>query len=103
MGMGKIKSDEVKHVSVLAKLSLSNSELRLFQKQLSQVLSHFEDLEKVNTTATPPTAQTTGLKNVSRKDIVSQETGLTQNEILSGSKNTQNNYFVTKHVFEESS
>ena len=89
--------DEVKHVAQLANLSLSESQVNLFQKQLSEILHYVETLNKVDTKNIEPTSQVTGLETVIRED----ETGncLTQEEALSGTKSTKDGYFKVKGIF----
>ncbi len=88
------------HVVKLAKLKLADSEIPKFSKQLSEIISYVEELDKADFSKTEPTSQTTGLENVSRQDKRNTETVLSQDEALSGTESVQNGYFVVDAVFE---
>lgn len=94
----KLTEEEVKHVAKLAGLTLSPSEVKKFQKQLSEVLNYVEILKKVKTERVEPTSQVTGLENIFREDKVGLS--LSQKEVLSGAKNKKDNMFKTKAVLE---
>lgn len=96
--MGKISKKDVKHVAKLAKLKLADDEISKFSQQLSEIISYVEELDKVDTSKTEPTSQTTGLENISRQDNKNSETVLSQKEALSGTESVQNGYFVVDAV-----
>ncbi len=96
--MDKISKKDVRHVAKLAKLKLADDEISRFSKQLSEIISYVEKLDKVDTSKTEPTNQTTGLENVSRQDEKSSETTLSQDEALSGTELVENGYFVAEAV-----
>ena len=50
-----IKKEEAKHVAKLARIGLTEEELKKFQKELSSVLDYFELLKEVDTQKTEPT------------------------------------------------
>ena len=62
------KKDDIKHVAELARLELSDKELDVYGKQLSDILGYIEQLQEVNTDGIEPTAQITGLENSWRED-----------------------------------
>lgn len=103
MSMDKLSEKDILHVAKLAKLNLTQPEIAKFQKQLSEVVGYVEELKKVDTEGVAPTSQTTGLQDVSREDMVNSKEGLSPEEALSGSDNTQNNYFVVPALLEERS
>lgn len=84
----------------LAKLKLVDSEISKYSKQLSKIISYVEELDKVDTSKTEPTNQTTGLENVSRQDKRNTEMVLSQDEALSGTESAKNGYFVVDAIFE---
>jgi len=59
---------DVNHIAKLARLGLTEKERRKFKKELSAILDFVEKLKQVKTDKVEPTAQTTGLENVSRID-----------------------------------
>lgn len=95
----KLTEAEVVHVAKLAKLVLTEAQVKKFQQQLSETLAYVAILNKISTQDQSPTFQVTGLENVYRPDKVSA--GLSQEEALRGSKETQNNMFKTKAIFKD--
>lgn len=90
---------DVLHVSKLAKLDLSEAEIRKFLPQLSSVIDHISELSKVDTSKVEPTSQTTGLENVFRDDEV-KTSSLDQDDALSGSDKIYNGYFKVRAILE---
>jgi len=68
--MSILSDKDVLHIAKLAKLRLSDEEVKKFGTQLSGVLEYFEQLSEVDTDNTEPTSQVTGLENVTREDEV---------------------------------
>lgn len=66
----KLTKEQVQHVAKLARLGLKEDEISKFQTQLSGILDYVEMLNEVDTDGIEPTAQVTGLKNISRDDTV---------------------------------
>jgi aspartyl-tRNA(Asn)/glutamyl-tRNA(Gln) amidotransferase subunit C len=66
----KLTKKEIEHIATLARLELSDEELKKYGSQLSDVLSYIDQLKEVDTEDTEPTAQVTGLENVLREDVV---------------------------------
>ncbi len=66
----KLTKEQVQHVAKLARLGLSDKEVEKLQTQLSGILDYVDMLNEVDTEGVLPTAQVTGLKNVTRKDEV---------------------------------
>lgn len=65
-----LTDDEVKHVAKLARIKLTDEEVKKFGKQLSGVLDYMDILKEVNTDNVPETSQVTGLQNVMENDEV---------------------------------
>ena len=66
----KLSNKEIKHIAKLARLDLTDKELKLYGGQLSAVLGYIDMLKEVDTTGVEPTAQVTGLSNALRSDEV---------------------------------
>ncbi|OGM13600.1 hypothetical protein A3A76_03215 [Candidatus Woesebacteria bacterium RIFCSPLOWO2_01_FULL_39_23] len=94
-----LSGSDVKHIATLASLKLKKGEPEKFWTQLTKVIDYFEELKEVETNITEPTSQTTGLQNVTRDDNV--QSCLSQQDALSSSDKTYNNYFVVPIVLEE--
>lgn len=91
-----ISLDEVKHLALLARLTLSTAELKKYQRQLLAILNFFSQLNQIDTSNINPTSQVTGLENVFAQDrIVSS---LTSEEALSSAQSKDNKYFKIKRI-----
>ena len=65
-----LSDDQVRHVAKLARIKLSDEEVKKFGPQLSKVLDYMDILNEVETENVPETSQVTGLSNVMEKDEV---------------------------------
>ncbi len=101
MSMAKLTRADVLHVAKLANLNLSDEEIEKFLTQLSSIVEYVSDLEKVDTTGTEPTSQTTGLLNVKRDDALNVNQNLSVEKAVSGSDKTYNNLFVVDAILKE--
>ena len=63
-----ISREQVEHVAHLARLGLSDDETNRLQQQLSQILGHMQMIDRLDTSAIPPTAQVIPLSSVMRED-----------------------------------
>ena len=66
----KLSHDEVRKIAKLARLGLTEAEVAKFSDQLSGILSHAKMLGEIKTDGVEPSAQITGLQNVTFKDEV---------------------------------
>ena len=62
--------EEVEHVAALARLGLTDAEITRLQGQLSSILEHITAIDRLDTSAIPPTAQVIAMTNVLRPDVV---------------------------------
>jgi aspartyl-tRNA(Asn)/glutamyl-tRNA(Gln) amidotransferase subunit C len=65
-----ISREQVEHVAHLARLGLTDDEVDRLQDQLSQILGAMQVIDRVDTSAIPPTAQVIPLHTVMREDDV---------------------------------
>ncbi|MFH1427718.1 MAG: Asp-tRNA(Asn)/Glu-tRNA(Gln) amidotransferase subunit GatC [Patescibacteria group bacterium] len=66
----KLKKQEIKKIADLARLELTDEELKTYGSQLSDVLEYIDQLKEVDTSDVQPTAQVTDLENITREDKV---------------------------------
>ncbi|TSC53164.1 MAG: aspartyl-tRNA(Asn)/glutamyl-tRNA (Gln) amidotransferase subunit C [Parcubacteria group bacterium LiPW_39] len=92
---------DVNHIAKLARLGLTEEEKDRFAKDMTNILDFVKKLEEVDVVNTEPTAQVTGLENVTRPDQTShRETEETRRQILANTPETKDNYIKVKAVFE---
>lgn len=75
-----LTKEEVQHIGQLARLGLTPEEVGLFQEQLSEILSHFDALQELDTEDVLPTSYPLPLENVMREDEVAES--LSQADVL---------------------
>jgi aspartyl-tRNA(Asn)/glutamyl-tRNA(Gln) amidotransferase subunit C len=89
---------DVLHIAKLANLSLTETEEKKFEKQLSDVLQYIDKLNEIETKDVEPTSQVTGLENVLREDTTSPS--LPQDAVLSNTKAQHNGFFQVKGILD---
>jgi aspartyl-tRNA(Asn)/glutamyl-tRNA(Gln) amidotransferase subunit C len=65
----KIIRDEIEHIALLARLSLSEEEKEMFGSQLSSILDYMEKMNELDTKTVQPTSHVLSLYNVMRDDV----------------------------------
>lgn len=93
-----LSAEQVWHIAELVKLALGEEEVALYQRQLSEILEHFDRLNELNTDDIPPTAQVTEQQNVYREDDV--RAWLTPQEALANAPDTDDGFFRVRPVLE---
>lgn len=61
---------EIGHISLLARLELSEEEMDLFSRQLGSIIEYINKLNELDTSGVEPTAHVLPLHNVFREDVV---------------------------------
>lgn len=64
----QLTKEEVKKISELCRIQLTDAELEKFQKELAVVLDYVAELQKVDTEGVEEISQVTGLTNILRDD-----------------------------------
>ena len=94
----KLTADEVRHIALLARLGISDDEVNKFQHQLSDILGHFEELERLDTQNLKPTLQSVVLENVLRPDEIKPSLQVT--EVLANAPDQEDNSIKIRAVLE---
>jgi aspartyl-tRNA(Asn)/glutamyl-tRNA(Gln) amidotransferase subunit C len=89
---------DVAYVAKLARLSLTDVEEKLFQKQLGDILSYAEKLRDVDLTNVEPTAHAVPIFNVFREDA--PRDWFTADDALSNAPRKTGNLFIVTKVLE---
>jgi len=95
----KLSREEVLHIALLARLGLTEAEVNSLSEQLSDILENFEELQQVDTTDVPPTAQSIPLQNVMRSDD-EVTPSLPPSQILANAPQTEEDFFRVRAVLE---
>ncbi|MCR4408402.1 MAG: Asp-tRNA(Asn)/Glu-tRNA(Gln) amidotransferase subunit GatC [Anaerolineae bacterium] len=94
----KLTREEVEHIAELAKIGLTEEEKALFQEQLSAILEYAEMLQRVDTSAIPPTATVLPLRNVMRPD--EPHPSLPREDVLANAPQSEDGCFRVKVILE---
>jgi aspartyl-tRNA(Asn)/glutamyl-tRNA(Gln) amidotransferase subunit C len=93
-----LSREEIEHVALLARLGLTDEELEKLADQLSAILDHMQALNRLDTSAIPPTAQVIPLRNVMRPD--EPRPSLPVEEVLANAPDHDANYFRVPPVLD---
>ena len=93
-----LTSEEVLHIARLARIGLTEEDVRRFTAQLSGILDHFTALAAVDTAGLDPTAHPLPLSNVMRDDLVAPS--LPQDLALANAPRTEDGYVRVRAVLE---
>lgn len=89
---------QVDHVAKLARLSLSEAEREALTTQLSRILEHVDNLNRLDTTDVAPTYQAVVLQNVLREDKPHQS--LDREKVLSQAPEAEAGCFKVPKITE---
>lgn len=89
---------DVRYTAQLARLDLSEEEIRTFQAQILEVLSYVEKLEGVDVSGVEPTAHANAIFNVFREDR--PRDWFTSEEALENAPRAANQLFMVPKVIE---
>jgi len=89
---------EVEHIALLARLELSDEEKKLYQQQLSDILDHVAQLQKLDTANISPASSVLPQHAILREDEPKQ--GLETNQALENGPNVEAGQFKVPPVLE---
>ncbi len=93
----KISLEEIEHIALLARLSLSEQEKELFGLQLSSILEYMEQLNELNTKNIEPTSHVLPLSNVMRDDTL-KDSIPRENALMNAPEHTEKFYRVPRII-----
>lgn len=93
-----LSEKEIKNIAKLARIGIEEKEVEGYQKDLSAILDHFKELEKLDTSQVEPIGHITGRDNVFRSDQRKEKTKEEREDILRNSPERKNNYVKVKSV-----
>ncbi len=86
----RVDEKTIRHVADVARLTLTDEEVKMFLPQLQEVIDTFSKLEEVNTDGVKPSFQPIELKDALREDEV--KTCLSKEEALSNVTQKKDGY-----------
>ena len=94
----RITTEEVRHISTLARVGMTDDEVERMRDQMSNILEQFDVLEQVDTGDAEPTGHSGGLQTVMRGDRV--ESSADRDDILSNAPRRQEDLIRVRAVLE---
>src|SRR5262245_39167366 len=95
----EIDEKTVRHISHLARLNLSESQLGEFRRQLSRILEYVELLQELDTSAVEPTAHAIAVTNVFREDVPRETLGV--DRVLHNAPARETPFFKVPKVLDQ--
>jgi aspartyl-tRNA(Asn)/glutamyl-tRNA(Gln) amidotransferase subunit C len=95
--MSKLTRDDISKLARLSRLKLTDAETEQFTKEIGAILKYVEQLQSVDLDDVEPTYQVTGLKDVTRPDVV-REYGPVQADLLKNAPATEDGHFKVKRM-----
>ena len=89
---------DVLHIAKLANIPITDANVEMYRKQLSETISYVENLDELDTTNVEPTSHSTNLKNVFFKDGTKNERLFTQEQATANAKIVKKGQFVVKRL-----
>ncbi|MDO9399117.1 MAG: Asp-tRNA(Asn)/Glu-tRNA(Gln) amidotransferase subunit GatC [bacterium] len=96
----KLSKSEIQHIAKLARLELTEEELKKYNSQLSAVLDYIDQLKEVDVSGVEPTAQITGLENVLREDVVKDWDEKEIEQSLADAPEKEGRFIKVKRIIE---
>jgi aspartyl-tRNA(Asn)/glutamyl-tRNA(Gln) amidotransferase subunit C len=95
----EITKQDVEKVALLARLRVTEDEKEVFATQLSQILTHVEQLDRYDTAGVEPTTTVMGQINVFRDDVV--RPSLSVEKALANAPEREADGFGVPRILEE--
>lgn len=93
--------EEVLHIAKLAKLHLSEDEIKTYQEQLGRILEYFKKLQELDTSHVEPMKHVLEVHNVFRAD--EPRPSVSAEEALKNAPKRRDDFFEVPKVVEKSS
>lgn len=95
-----IDAEQVRHIALLSRIRVADSEVATLSKELGGILSFFDKLQELDTSDVTPMAHAVEIRNVFGQDTVGQS--LTPAEALANAPERDDDYFSVPKVIADS-
>ena len=93
-----LSTAEVRHIAWLARLGVTDAEVKRFREDLSVILDHFRALEELDTSGVPAATHASLLQNVLRDDTPAQS--LAVGEVLANAPDSEDSCLRVPPILE---
>ncbi|GEM_PF-2984797 len=98
--MHTVTKNDVARVASLSKLTLTPAETELFEKQLSEIVTHIDKIATLEISSSQKHTESGTLLKM-REDTIDELNKLTPNEALSNTNSKKSGMFEVKYVFSQ--
>lgn len=95
-----ISKKKVEHIAKLARLGLTEAEIKKFQGELSSILGYVEKLKKVDVSKIKATSHPCQVQNIMRTDEAEDEDVEVRKKLVAASPDKEKGYIKVKSVFK---
>ena len=96
--MSRISIEEVKHVTHLARLEITDEEAAMFTEQLDSIISFAEELNEVDTGNVKPTTHVLQMKNIMWEDV--PDKGLPVEDVVKNAPDHKDGYIRVPSILD---
>ncbi len=89
---------DVRHIMMLARISLSDKEIEMLAKQLNDIVQYIGQLKEVNTEGIEGTSHIIPLNNVFREDCI--QTSFHRHEMLKNAPDSNEKFYIVPKIIE---
>ena len=93
-----LSAQDVRAIADLARLELSDAEVAVYQRQLSDILDYFQKLQELDTSHIDPTSSVLPLSNVMRADEAGP--ALPLDEVVANAPDSDGEQFRVRAVLD---
>ena len=93
-----IDKEKVKHIADLAKLNISDEEMKKYQQQLTDILIEIDKILKVDISNEKIMISPSDNKNCYSEDVI--ESHISKSDALKNAKRTKSDYIIVPKVIE---
>ena len=91
-----ISEQDVRHVATLARIALTDEQVTTLQHELSSILGHIDEIQKLDLADVEPTAHPLDVVNVTRVD--ERKPGLTQGQAIANAPESSGGAFLIPRI-----
>ena len=94
-----LTKEEVKHITKLARLGLTENEIEKFQRELSSILDYFEKLKEVDISEVKDETRPVKIEEAAREDEESSKLKVQSSKLMKLAPETKDGYLKVKSIF----
>ncbi|PIS39385.1 MAG: Asp-tRNA(Asn)/Glu-tRNA(Gln) amidotransferase GatCAB subunit C [Candidatus Nealsonbacteria bacterium CG08_land_8_20_14_0_20_38_20] len=94
-----ISEQEVKHIAKLARLGLTEDEIKKFQREISSILDYFEKLKEVDISEVKGETQPIKIEEAAREDKINEKLKMKNEKLMKLAPETKDGYLKVKSIF----